>query len=87
MKNADIKYKVETLITLLDVWLESIDNETPPVCALEVSSLSADDIKYACESGAYKARAEMNADKLRRVRELLLNEFENVGVQSRKNNV
>lgn len=83
MRNADIKYKVEGMLHLLDEWLEYIENETDPVDDFK-STLLKDDpsMLYPYEAGVWKARAGMNADKLKRAHDWLLNEFREIGVQS-----
>lgn len=89
MTNADVKFKIEQMVGLLDDWLESIDNETDPHVdwLTDPTVNSYPDMEYPYKAGVWRARAELNADKLRRVRGWLLNEFENIGVQSRKNKV
>jgi hypothetical protein len=84
MRNDVVKSKVEDIIGYIDGWLESIDNDTPPVCDMKTDNESHNrQMQTAYEAGAYKARAQMNADKLRRVKSHLLNEFKEIGVQSR----
>lgn len=80
MRNEDIKWKVQTIVNLIDGWLEDISNEEEPECDLSDAGV---DVRYAYQAGAYKARAEINARKLERTRDWLLNEFEKIGVQSR----
>ena len=85
MRNADIKYKVESIINILDEWMERIDNETDPEDDFKqdetVSKMP--EMLYPYQAGVWKARAGMNADKLRRAKFWLLNEFKDVGVQPR----
>ncbi len=86
MRNADIKFKVESLVTLLDDWLQSIDNETNPEDDFKTDSTinSYPEMQYPYQAGVWKARAGINAQKLFRIRMWLLNEFREVGLQSRK---
>jgi len=76
---------MDQLIWLIDGWLESIDNETNPTedWKADPTVNGYPDMQYPYESGVWKARAGMNADKLRRIRTWVLNEFKTIGVQSR----
>jgi hypothetical protein len=86
MRKDEIKYRVESIIQNLDWWLESIDNETNPSDDWKDDDVvnKCPEMQYPYEAGVWRSRAGLNADKLRRVKALLLNEFKEIGVQSRK---
>lgn len=88
MRNADIKYKVESALQLLEEWMELVEAETDPAEDFKTDGVfgaeSSDDMLYPYQAGVWKARAGMNADKLKRLHGWLLNEFREIGVQSRK---
>jgi len=88
MRNADLKFKIEALMFILDNWIDCIDKEKDPAIIFKEEFPKSDDsMSFPYQAGTYKARAELNADKLRRVRGWLENEFKNIGVQSRNDRI
>lgn len=77
MTNVEIRARRNQLLWLLDGWLKDISNETEPQCDLPGTDV---DVRYAYQAGAYKARAEINAKRLKSIRDLIAKEFD---VQSR----
>lgn len=85
MRNADLKFKVQTIVDILDDWLDAIHNETDPAEDFKTDPTlkGVPDMQYPYQAGVWKARAGMNADKLERLQSWLLNEFKTLDVQSR----
>jgi len=85
MRNVEVKYKVDSIINILDEWLETIDNETNPEDDFkqDESVNKMPEMQYPYQTGVWKARAGLNAEKIRRAKFWLLNEFREIGVQSR----
>ena len=74
MTNAEIKVRRDVLLWMLDNWLKDIDNEKEPVCDLPFNDNQA--VDHAYKAGAYKARAEINARRLRQIRDRIAAEFD-----------
>lgn len=82
MRNDDIKWKVQQVVDLIDDWLEYIEGEEDPEAIFKREYPQFEGPSYPWQAGTWKARADMNADKLRRINAYLINEFKNIGVQS-----
>lgn len=80
MTKDQVRWRVQTIVNIIDEWLEDIANEEEPKCDLTPAGV---DVDMAYKAGAYKARAEYNARRLDRIKGMLLNEFGEMGVQSR----
>jgi len=89
MKNDEVRYRVQHIINCVDDWLDLILSETDPAEDFKKDPVVGkwDNMQWPYEAGVYKARAASNADKLKRIKENLVNEFKEIGVQSRTNRI